>query len=49
MVAYAKPQQWKEGSERLRGEGDKIEFVDLRLERWQVFGFRKGRRKSGKK
>ena len=35
MVANAKPQQWKkEGGERLRGERDKIKFVDLRFERW---------------
>ena len=36
-MAYTKPQQRKkEGSERLRGEGDKINFIDLRVERWQV-------------
>ena len=40
MVGYAKPQQRKkEESEWLRGEGDKIKFVDLRFERWQVVGF----------
>ena len=39
MVAYTKPQQRKkEESERLRGEGDQMQFVDLRLERWQVVG-----------
>ena len=44
MVAYAKPQQRKkDNSKRLRGEGDQIKF-DLRFERLQVVGFRKGRR-----
>ena len=39
MMAYAKPQPWKkEGSERLRGEGNKIKSIDLRLERGQVGG-----------
>ena len=42
MVTYKKPQQRKkEKSERLRGEGDQIKFIDLRFERWQVIGFRK--------
>ena len=45
MVAYTTPQQRKnEESKRLRGEGDKIKFIDLRFERWQVVRFRKGRR-----
>ena len=40
MVAYTKPQQRKkEESERLRGERDKIKFIDRRFERWQVVGF----------
>ena len=44
MVAYAKPQKWmKEESERLRGEGDQVKFVDLRFERWPVVGFGKAR------
>ena len=39
MVAFTKPQQWKsEASERLRGERDRIKFIDLRFERWQVVG-----------
>ena len=39
MVAYTKPQQRnKERSERIRGEGDQIKFIDLRFERWQVVG-----------
>ena len=39
MVAYTKPQQRKkEGSERLRGERDQINFIDLRFERKQVVG-----------
>ena len=44
MVAYTKPQQRKkEESERLRGEGDQVKFIDLRFERWQVVRFRKAR------
>ena len=44
MVAYTMPQQRrKEESEKLRGERDKIEFVDVRFERWQVVRFRKAR------
>ena len=34
MVTYKKPRKWKkEESERLRGERDKIKFIDLRFER----------------
>ena len=34
MVAYTKPQQWKtEESEKVRGERDKIKFINLRFER----------------
>ena len=33
MVAYTEPQhRKKEESEQLRGEGDKIKFIDLRFE-----------------
>ena len=32
---------------RLRGEGNKIKFIDLRFEGWQVVGFGKGRRRQG--
>ena len=32
MVAYTKPRQWKEGGERVRGKGDQIKFIDLRIE-----------------
>ena len=40
MVAGTNPQQRKkEESERLRGEGDQIKFIDPRVERWQVAGF----------
>ena len=47
MVAYAKPQQRKkEESEQLRGYRDKIKFIDLRFERWQVVGLRKARRRQ---
>ena len=39
MAAYTKPQQKKkEGSEKLRGEGDPIKFIDLRFERRQYRG-----------
>ena len=44
MAAYTKPQQRKkEESERLRGERDQIKLIDLRIERWRVVGFGKGR------
>ena len=47
MVAYTKSQQWKkEESERLSGVIDQIKFIDLRFERWQFVGFRKGRRRQ---
>ena len=47
MVAGAKPQQWNaKESEKLRGERDQIKFIDRRFERWQVVGFRKGRRRQ---
>ena len=47
MVAYTTPQQWKkEESERPTGEGEKITFIDLRLERGQVVGFGRGRRRQ---
>ena len=44
MSTYTNPQQRKkEEGERLRGEGDKIKFIDLRFEQWQVVGLRKAR------
>ena len=44
MVANTKPQQRKkEETKRLRGERDKIKFIDLRFERRQVVGSRKRR------
>ena len=43
MVACTKEE---EESERLRGEGDMIRFIDLRFKRSQVVGFRKARRKQ---
>ena len=47
MVAYTNSQQRKkEESEKLRGERDQIKFIYLRFERWQVLGFRKGRRRG---
>ena len=46
MVAYTKPQQRnEEESERLRGKGDQIKFIDLGFERWQVVKCRKARRR----
>ena len=36
-------QRKKEESERLRGERDRIKFIDLGFERWQVVRFRKVR------
>ena len=41
MMAYTEPQQWNKESGRLAGEVDKIRFIDLRFERWQVVGFGK--------
>ena len=47
MVAYRKPnQRMKEDSEKLRGERDRLNFIDLRFERWQVVRFRKVRRRQ---
>ena len=47
MVVYTKPQhRRKEESEQLRGQRDKIKFIDLRFERWQVVGLRKARRQD---
>ena len=45
-MVYTKLQQRKkEKRERLRGERSQIKFIDLRFERWQVVGLRKGRRR----
>ena len=47
MVDYTKPRQRKkEESERVRGDGGKIKFIDLRLERGQVVG--SGKQEGGK-
>ena len=47
MVACTKLQHRKrEESKRLRGERDKIKFIDIRFERWQVVGLRKARRRQ---
>ena len=35
---YKAPTIVESKSERLRGEGDQIKFIDLRFERWQVAG-----------
>ena len=46
-MAYVKHQQRKkEESDKLRGERDKIKFIDLRFERWKVVGLRKARRRQ---
>ena len=38
MVAYTKPQQRKKAErERLRGERNQIEFIDIGFERWHGF------------
>ena len=43
-MAYTMLQQRKkEESERLRGERDRIKFIDLGFEIWQVVRFRKAR------
>ena len=48
MVAYTEPQlRKKEEIEQLRGERDKIKFIDLSFARWQVVGLRKARRRQG--
>ena len=39
-------QRKKEDSERLRGERDQIEFIDLRFERWQIVRFKKARQRQ---
>ena len=45
MVAYMTfLNKGKKESERLRGEGHQIKFIDLGFERWQVVGLRKARR-----
>ena len=36
----------KEESEKLRGKRDQIKLIDLSFERWQVIGFREGRRQG---
>ena len=42
MSGPYKPQhRRKEEGERLRGERDKIKFIDLGFERWQVAGWSK--------
>ena len=40
-------QRKKEESERLREDGDKIKFIDVRFARGQVVGFRQRRRSKG--
>ena len=47
MVTYTKPQQRKkEESEQLRGYRDKIKYIYIRFERWQVVVLRKARRRQ---
>ena len=46
-MAYKEPQQRKkEEGERLNGEGEKIKFIKLRFERWQLVRFRKAGRRQ---
>ena len=46
-VAYLMPQKRKkEENESLQGERDRTKFINFRFERWQVVGFRKGRRRQ---
>ena len=46
-MANKKPQQRKKAeSERLRGERDQINCIDIGFERWQVVRFRKARGKQ---
>ena len=48
MTTCTKPKQRKkEETEKLRGKGDQIEFIDLIFEKWQVVGFREGRMRQG--
>ena len=54
LVGYVEERLWgpiqspdkrkKEESKQLRGERDKIRFINLSFERWQVVGLRKARR-----
>ena len=37
------PQEEERKKQRLRGERDKIKFIDLGFERWQVVRFKKAR------
>ena len=40
---YNASKKKKDESERLRGERDQINFIDLGFERWQLVRFRKAR------
>ena len=47
MVAYTMPQQRKkEESERLRGEVDQINFIDIRYTRWEVHRILKSKKEA---
>ena len=58
LVSYVEERLWwpiqspnkgrkkKEESEKLRGERDKIKFIDLGFERWQVVGLMRARRRQ---
>ena len=43
---YKAPTTYERRHERLRGGGDRIKFIDLRVERGKVLGFWKGRRRQ---
>ena len=46
MASCRVQERKKEESEGLRGEGDQVKFVDLKFEKMQVGGSRKGRRRQ---
>ena len=43
---YKAQQRKKEDSKRLKGEGAQIQFIDLRLEKWQAVGLEEARRRQ---
>ena len=47
MVAYTKPKyRTREENKTLQGERDRIKFIDLRFQIWQVIRFRKAKRRQ---
>ena len=45
-IKHCAPPRREDESKGLRGERDRIKLIDLRVERWQVVGFRKARRQD---